>query len=121
MAHRIAAKIRETLSDQGLSVSALEKKAGLKSQAVQNIVSGKIQQPSFDVVSSIAHALGYTIDELAGGPGATKNNPLEEIMFSNHILLASIFGYLKDNLVSEKVERSSLQIFEAIQEIYQFI
>lgn len=117
----VARKIREFLDEQNIPVQAFERKAGLKLNAVQNILSGRSQNPQMSTIVAIANALGCSLDDLTGG-SIDKKIPQEskEIMLSNRTLLTDIFAYLKDHLVTEDIERGSHQIFEAIQEIYLF-
>jgi transcriptional regulator with XRE-family HTH domain len=119
----VASNIRERLDEKNIAVQAFERKAGLNLNAVQNILSGRSQNPGISTLISIANAFDCTVDELLGGKNGKENKEEQEakkIMFSNRMLLTEIFGYLKDNLVSEDAERSSLDVYEAIQEIYLF-
>ncbi len=65
-AGKIGQKIKEKISEVGISVHALEKKAGLKQSAVQNILYGKSQKPSLHIMQSIAQVLNCSVLELLG-------------------------------------------------------
>ena len=63
-AKKLSQKIKDKISEAGISVHALEKKAGLKQSAVQNILYGKSKKPSLHIMQSIAQALNCTVLEL---------------------------------------------------------
>lgn len=56
--------LKERLSRFGISANALEKKAGLKRSAVQNILHGKSKKPSAEILYAISRVLGCSLDEL---------------------------------------------------------
>lgn len=60
----IGERIREKLIEAGLSVHALEKKAGLRPSAIQNILYGKSKKPSINTIQAIARALNCTVPDL---------------------------------------------------------
>ena len=60
----ISQKLKNKISEVGISVHALEKKAGLKQSSIQNILYGKSKKPSFHIMQSIAQALNCTVTEL---------------------------------------------------------
>lgn len=61
---KIGRNLKKKISQAGLSVHALEKKAGLKQSAVQNILYGKSKKPSLHLIESIAKVLNCTVSEL---------------------------------------------------------
>jgi transcriptional regulator with XRE-family HTH domain len=62
--------LRKKMNEAGLSVNALEKKAGLKRSAVQNILHGRSKKPSADILLAIAKVFRCSIRELID-----KNSP----------------------------------------------
>lgn len=64
---KLKAKIQET----GISVHALEKKAGLKPSAVQNILQGRSKKPNAEILHAVAKVLGCNIYELIGSEPST--------------------------------------------------
>jgi transcriptional regulator with XRE-family HTH domain len=67
--------LRTKLAEAGISVHALEKQAGLKRSAVQNIIHGKSKKPSADILFAITKVLGCSIQELIGQPQSSKILP----------------------------------------------
>lgn len=66
MNEQLILKIKEKMENQHLSVYALEKEAGLKPQAVRNILWGKSKNPGGAVLKAIAKVLNCSVDELLG-------------------------------------------------------
>lgn len=62
----LGAKIKEKIREQNLSVHALEKNAGLKPSAVQNIIYGRSKNPSLFLIQAIANTLGCNLEDLLG-------------------------------------------------------
>lgn len=60
----ISRQIKEKMTERGLSAHALEKLAGLKLSAVQNIIYGRSKNPSMNILLPIAQALDCTVSEL---------------------------------------------------------
>lgn len=57
-------KIKKKISEQDSSVHALEKKAGLKPSAIQNIIYGRSKNPSITLIQAISQALDCNIEDL---------------------------------------------------------
>jgi len=62
----IAEIIKEKMHEQGLSAHALEKRAGLKNSAVQNILYGRSKNPSIKILTAISQVLNCNISQLIG-------------------------------------------------------
>ena len=57
-------RLKEKMIAKGLSAYNLEQQAGLRSSAVQNILSGRSKNPGIDTLTAIAKILECSIDEL---------------------------------------------------------
>jgi len=57
-------KLRRKMLEAGFSAHALEKKAGLKRSAVQNILYGKSKKPGAEILHAITTVLGCSMNEL---------------------------------------------------------
>lgn len=66
MSSNIQRKIDTYLKETGLSVAALEKKAGLKINVLRNIVKGQSKRPTAETLHKIANAMGCTVPDLLG-------------------------------------------------------
>jgi len=58
--------LKKKLLENGLSASALEKKAGIRPSSLQNILQGRSKNPSIEILQLSARALNCTVSELLG-------------------------------------------------------
>lgn len=63
-------RLKQKMDESGLSVHALEKKAGLKRSAIQNILHGRSKKPSAEILFAISKVFGCSMRELLD-----KNSP----------------------------------------------
>tara|TARA_B100000614_G_C14183550_1_gene342376 strand:- start:67 stop:504 length:438 start_codon:yes stop_codon:yes gene_type:complete len=56
--------LRKFIQKENISVNALEKKAGLKQSAIQNILQGKSKRPGAEMLASISQALNCSVEDL---------------------------------------------------------
>lgn len=61
---QVAKQITIRMKAKNFSVHTLEKEAGLKTHAVRNILRGKSQRPSADILQAVADVLGCTVRDL---------------------------------------------------------
>lgn len=64
MGNPLQENLRWHLTQKKLSAHSLEKKAGLKPSAVQNILQGKSKRPAASLLQAIASEIGCTIEDL---------------------------------------------------------
>jgi transcriptional regulator with XRE-family HTH domain len=57
-------KIVEKLKEKNLSISVLERKAGLSIHTIRNILKGRIKNPRAEVLSSVAEVLECSLLDL---------------------------------------------------------
>ncbi len=76
--HRLKSKV----SAMGLSVHALEKRAGVKYSAVQNIIYGRSKKPSAETLYAVARVLNCTIDDLLGNSNDSSKNADQSVASS---------------------------------------
>src|SRR5438445_761981 len=57
-------RLKEKMTAIRISAHALEKQAGLKPSAVQNILHGRSKKPSAEILFAVAKILGCPVDEL---------------------------------------------------------
>ena len=68
MIDTLKSNIKRLLSDHNLSAHALERRAGLKPSAIQNILHGRSKRPGIDVIYAIAQELNCSVDDLMERP-----------------------------------------------------
>jgi transcriptional regulator with XRE-family HTH domain len=119
MKHSVAEKIRDKIEEKNLSVMGLEKKAGLKLHAVQNILSGQTKKPNINTLVAVANALGCSLSDLVDVPESVDDvKESKHIMFTNLDLLKETNAYLIDAFLRRGKNVSSQTLIEAIQEVY---
>lgn len=70
----LASKLKHKIRERQLSISNLEKLAGLKPSAVQNILQGKSRNPTTLTLQAICQALDCPIEELVGSKSSHMQN-----------------------------------------------
>lgn len=82
-----------------LSVAELERKAGLRTNAVRNILHGYSKKPSAETLQAIADILGCTIKDLLGEQGHTelqKRSSIEKEEYNSPIEHPELFSSVVD-------------------------
>lgn len=62
----LRSRIKKKMQENNISAHALEKRAGLKSSAVHNILYGRSKNPSINLIQSIAETLNCSLSDLVG-------------------------------------------------------
>jgi transcriptional regulator with XRE-family HTH domain len=84
----LSKRIREKISLQLLPVSVLEREAGLKTNAIRNILLGNSKNPSAETVKAIASILNCSIDELLDTTiKPSENNRKHELLEIEYLTL----------------------------------
>ena len=128
--------LKQKMKEAGLSVHALEKKAGLKRSAVQNILHGRSKKPSAEILFAIAKVFQCSIRELidknsppikydASGAHLSTESQLSYPVNSNNAI--NIELYVKAAKMAEKIFKkypyesySEADVLKYILEIYQY-
>jgi transcriptional regulator with XRE-family HTH domain len=112
------------IEENHLSIGNLEKKSGLKKNAIRNIIEGRSKNPNIDTLTSIASTMGCSIDSLIN---ATDNRNILQDQYdanSPHLWDYQLFEqttYTVKNLLDEKKSNMHFEnILELIKEIYLF-
>lgn len=77
----LSTKIKEIIKEKGISAHALEKRAGLRPSAIQNILYGRSKNPSISTLNAIAQALGYSVAELINDSVNPNEDNVENVLF----------------------------------------
>lgn len=126
-------KIKERMVELDLSAHALEKRAGLKSSAVQNIIYGRSKNPSINLINSIARVLGCEIQDLIGEgqnqtevayktttPSKQYNSSQYEEENWNQTLYLKCFKIFYDLIEQKKITLKKNTILNLVEEIYNY-
>ncbi len=118
----LALKIKGLIEENNLSVQGLEKKAGLKINAVRNILTGHSKKPSAETLLAVAKALNCSISDLLGEVSQDQNisSNIEKVVFKNHDLLSEIAVYIISEFKKSKEVVAALDLINLTQEIYKY-
>jgi transcriptional regulator with XRE-family HTH domain len=122
-------KLKEKMQELNLSAYTLEKRAGLRPSAVQNIIYGRSKNPSFNLLKSIAQVLGCNVEDLvdqnythkssndvsvkANKRDVKKEKWDQELYFRCFKQIHDIITHKNTNIKKEK-------IIEIIDEVYTY-
>lgn len=121
MSSELALRIRHLLDYQNLSIQGLEKKAGLKVNAVRNILSGNSRRPNAELLLSISKVLGCSIEELLGEERPLKNlEAFSEKDYSNYQLVLECLTFIVTFYERENLKLSDLVLLKMTRELYEF-
>ena len=122
MGSNLANKIKTIIDENHLSVLGLEKKAGLKTNAIRSILTGHSKKPSAETLLAISRALGCSIGELLDEDSEKKpENKLRQKMFIAHIeLLRQVVNYSIDFYLKHKIDLTNVDFFDEIMQIYLY-
>lgn len=121
MIEKLRAHLQHYMDSQNLSAHALEKKAGLKSCVVSNLVSGRSKNPTFETIVNIATALGCSIPDLLGEPKRSDfviRRESENDAGIDIQLFEKVVCSVTSKLTEHKVNILIDTVFSLIQEAY---
>lgn len=116
MSHEILKKNIELLMEQyGFDIVSLEKKAGLRKNAVYNIVKDKSKEPAVALVQSIADVFDLTVKDLL------TPAELHSTLTSRDLdLLANATRSVCNELKAENITIKFNQIISLVKEAYDY-
>ncbi len=133
MSSAVQKNIFERMRARKLTITALEKKAGLKPQAVRNILHGHIKKPAADTLQAIAKALDCTIiDIMEMSPSTTEalihqddektaeQSTKEEILIVYPKIIAESSQLVSKYLEDHNYNAALNHYFEIIKQIYLY-
>jgi transcriptional regulator with XRE-family HTH domain len=118
-------KIIEKMKEKKLSISVLERKAGLSIHTIRNILKGKIKNPRAEILPAIAAVLECSLLELIDSSSSSSshlqgNNIMNK---KNNCLEHPIFMAACANAVASLLEEKTLTLsfedcFDMIRRLY---
>ena len=118
-------KIRDFLDTNKLSISALEKKAGLKMHSVYNILNGTSKHPRTNKLEALAHFMGCSVrdfyEDLSSTSGAKASTSTKEktILWNPHLYL-SIIKKLNAALDHKNISLDAQRVVTMAWEAYKY-
>jgi len=126
MNSQLKSNIKKQLSALNLSVSELERRAGLKQSALYNILSDRSKNPSVEIVNAIAKELNCTIEELLGEEvhsHITERTSEEETADDypwNAKLYIKAIQTIQTILEQKNIHLSKKQVLACVDEVYKY-
>lgn len=121
-------QIQSRMQAKKLAIYALEKQAGLKQNAVWNILRGYSKNPRAESLKAIAEALACTIDDLVGP--ATENSakisltkaivPSSGSYKWDENLYADAMKLISKSIADKKLDLKLEQVVALINEVYKY-
>lgn len=120
-------KLKAKMLETGISAHALEKKAGLKRSAVQNILHGRSKKPSAEILQAVAKVLGCNIYDLIGHETQTDVKisdslpgvNLTETQYNSNLYLEAV-GVANKIFKAKNIQPTNQIAFSYIQGIYSY-
>ncbi len=123
----LVVKLKEKMTQEGLTAYSLERNAGLKPNAVHNIISGRSKNPSINVLQTIAQTLNCTVSDLIGEVNlgshfnnAPSENPVTFCEILDNELYIKSLSYFAELLTKHKCWMAKEKILECVEEIYLY-
>lgn len=125
MDSNIQRKIKGYLESTGLSVAALEREAGLKTNVARNILRGQSKKPTGETLQAIAAVMKCSIHDLLQGRGGSspmgehtsfEASPVVEYPALLNEALLCILKVVKDNDYKLTLQ----QIVLILEEVYAY-
>ena len=122
MNEALVLKIKGLIEDNNLSVQGLEKKAGLKINAVRNILTGHSKKPSAETLLAVSKALNCSISDLLGEveQERSRNQHVDKLVFANHDLLSETVKYVIHEFKINKEDVTTHELINLTREIYKY-
>jgi transcriptional regulator with XRE-family HTH domain len=125
MSTSIAKHISTRMRAKNLSLSELEKEAGLKRNTVQNIMRGRSKRPSADIMQAVADVLGCSVKDLLTQQEISyeeslsqSNKELLSHEYEHPELFSEIVIFVNTALKNKENKLTIEQFISCIQEIY---
>lgn len=118
----LAIEIQKKIDNQRLSVNALEKEAGLKPQAIRNILLGKSKNPGAETLLAISKVLNCSVSELLGEISIYKEEDTyyKDEKFENLDLLLEAASHTIKECSKYKENIKTRDLFDLIYDVYRY-
>lgn len=127
MESNLQRKIKLYLENTGLSIAALERKAGLKTNVARNILRGQSRRPTGETLQAIACVLGCPLQELVqshGGAIRTEDSGLPGKVAASTVenldVLNEAFGSILKVIRENDFQVTIQQISFILEEVYAY-
>ena len=120
-AENISLKIKTLMEEKNLNTHQLEKKAGLRSNSVRNILLGRSKNPSIDILKAVSEILECTIDELVNPDRKSPKKPALSEMVVKYLNLFNQCVEISIHLCTKYNSTPKIEaLFFLIQSLYEY-
>lgn len=120
MAHTIKNKIETYIAENNITIAEFERKAGLKINAVRNILNGRSNNPNPVTLRSIAKVLGSSVDLLLENITNVQSHKKQELLIENNALWLESLKAVSNTLEDKEYKATFEQMFNLSKEVYIF-
>lgn len=111
--------IKEKLKKKGITVSEVERRAGLNKTTVQNILLGRSRSPGIDIISALAKELECTVDELISPESEVKPSKAMKLDWYDTTFIRAT-QYVSAFLKKRSINCSLEAVINCATEIYAY-
>lgn len=112
----LSQKIQDYASRNNVSISELERRAGLKPCTIRNIIHGRSKNPTIDTIAQIANELNCSVEKLLSKEDLTE----KELLPENVTILKKCTEIVFENLISRKATPKMSEIFKYVEDVYNY-
>lgn len=112
--------LRHQIEEKKISVHSLEKRAGLKPSAIQNILQGKSKRPAAELLLAIAKELGCSVEQLTKEEENSLPSQTEIATEWHPELFRDSLEKVQFNLSQRGLELSKNEVLKIVDEVYLY-
>lgn len=122
MGDALKSNIQKNLEIHNITVAELERRAGLKSSAVRNILDGRSKNPNIETLRAIAQEFNQNIDELTKPDDALAESPALNVnqYGFDHLLFMKAYNELLNKAKQHDIQISIDEMLEYIKQVYEY-
>ena len=121
----VSQQIAVRMKAKNISITSLEREAGLKTHSVRNILRGKSKRPSAEILQAVADVLGCSVRDLLTGQGlfhGEKGEASQKVLLDTPYIHKQVF-YDTVQILNQKIDEKHLslsvkQFLTCVEEIY---
>jgi DNA-binding Xre family transcriptional regulator len=111
--------LKYQLAEKNMSANSLEKKAGLKPSAVQNILQGKSKRPAAELLLAICEELNCSIEDLVNDEPVKHKTSGPSKGWSPSLYMDAL-KKIQLALNEKKIEATKQETLELVDELYLY-
>lgn len=114
----LKSRLQQKISDSSLSVSEIERRAGLGSGSLRNFLLGRVKKPSLDAISAVARALSCELIDLVKEDFQDNIETLK--LPWNHKVYAEVLFFIQQQVDKNHLSWDLDDVLTISREIYSY-